>query len=100
MRGFAGLRTRIGRLERRVNVERIGCAWLNPDKSVVFDGKVFTDQAEFEEAWRVKGYDSMYLVTWNLDIPCSQQVFRGAEALQPIGAEGAGAEEGGLRKEE
>jgi len=30
------LRTRIARLERQVDVKRIGVAWLNPDKSIVF----------------------------------------------------------------
>ena len=30
------MRTRIARLERQVDVKRIGVAWLNPDKSIVF----------------------------------------------------------------
>lgn len=79
------LKSRLAKLEDRLNVKRKGVAWLNPDKSVLFEGKEYTDQAEFEKAWRGEGYTEMILVTWNLDIPNRQKVFRCAEAVQSGG---------------
>jgi hypothetical protein len=76
------LKSRLARLEDRFNVERKGVAWLNPDKSVLFEGKEFTDMAEFEKAWRGAGYTEMILVTWNLDIPNKGNVFRCGETSE------------------
>lgn len=94
MRGSAGLKARLTRLEQRLNVTRKGVAWVNPDKSILFESKEFTDEAEFEKAWRGKGYTEMVLVTWNLDILNRQKVFRCGQAAEPDEAKAGGGSEG------
>jgi hypothetical protein len=93
MRGLAGLKTRIARLERQVDVEWIGVAWLNPDKSIVFEGRVFTDEDAFEKAWHAKGYTIMYLVAVVENFLCGQEVRRctdasGVDGVGNVSAEG------------